>query len=337
MKCHGCFKKTRSDLFCPRCKKELFGGVNVKPLDFDKETFYKTQTEMAGRLSISGVQDKISLRLERDRLVPTERDGHYILKPVPATDQIEHKEAIAANEHICMQISRRVFNISTALSALIPFSDGELAYITRRFDYAKDGTKLDQEDFASVLNLTEDRAGRNFKYEGSYEEVARALKKYVPASLPALEDFYMRIIFNYLIANGDAHLKNFSLYRPEGRKDYALTPSYDLLFTRYHVKELTGDMGLDLFKDTETRSFGAIGSYTLEDFEVFADLIGLPEKRVAKLFTKIISSVPEVTALVKSSFLDDEAKEQFIENYTARLKKRLLPRTEIEKPIYQSS
>ena len=323
MKCHGCLKAIRSDLFCSKCKKELFGGINVKPLDFDKEAFYKTQSEMAGRMSISGVQDKISLRLEGDKLVPTEQDGRYILKPVPATDRIEHKESIAANEHLSMQISRQIFGINTALSALIPFNDGELAYVTRRFDYAGDGTKLDQEDFASVLSLTEDSAGKNYKYKGSYEQIAIALKRFVPASLPALEDFYLRIILNYLIANGDAHMKNFSLYRPEGREDYTLTPSYDLLFTRYHVKETFGDMGLDLFRDTETRSFSAMGCYTLEDFEVFAESIGIPQKRLTKMFAKIVSHTPGVAELTERSFLDQKAKSDYIGNYTERLEKRL--------------
>lgn len=323
MMCKGCFKNISSGMYCSKCKSEMFAGVNVKPLNFDKEEFYKVHTEMADRLSISGVQDKISLKLFGDKLEPTATDGKYILKPVPASNNLKHKEDIAANEHVSMQISKQIFGINTAASALIPFKDGELAYVTKRFDYAKDGIKLDQEDFASVLESTEDTKGRNYKYESSYEEVADAIKKYVPAAQLTLEDFYLRIVFNYLIANGDAHLKNFSLYRPENRKDYALTPSYDLVYTRYHVNETEGDMGLDLFKNTDTRSYGALGFYSLEDFEEFARMIELPEKRLVKIFRKIITSTPKVTEMVEKSFLSDSGKEAYLDSYQNRLKQRL--------------
>ena len=323
MKCHGCFNKLARGLYCTKCKKELFGGTNVKPLNFDKEAFYKVQSEMAGRLSISGVQDKISLTLEGPLLVPTATDGRYILKPVPSSEQIEHRNEIAANEHLSMQLSKQVFGINTASSALIPFKDGELAYITKRFDYTTEGLKLDQEDFASVLSYTENSKGKNYKYEGTHEEIANAIKRYVSASIPALEEFYLRTVFNYLIANGDAHLKNFSLYRQEKRKDLMLTPSYDLLYTGYHINEVAGDMALSLFENDETRSFGAMGCYTLEDFEAFAKVIGLPQRRLAKIYSKIISSTPKVIDLIERSFLEDAGKEAYINNYTSRLKERL--------------
>ena len=87
--------------------------------------------------------------------------------------------------------------------------------------------------------------------------MALAIKRFVSTSRMTLERFYLRIVYNYLIANGDAHLKNFSLYRPENRQDYTLAPSYDLLFTRYHVNETEGDMGLNLFKEYESASFSA--------------------------------------------------------------------------------
>lgn len=73
-----------------------------------------------------------------------------------------------ANEHLTMQIARQVYGISTAENALIFFSDGEPAYITRRFDVAPDGTKIKQEDFAALWNRSGATHGRNFKYTGDY-------------------------------------------------------------------------------------------------------------------------------------------------------------------------
>ena len=45
-------------------------------------------------------------------------------------------------------------------------------------------------------------------------------------------DFFRRIIFNFLIGNGDAHAKNFSvLYRGKG---ISIAPAYDLLCTKIY-------------------------------------------------------------------------------------------------------
>ncbi len=307
--------------------KELFGGRKVSGLSFNKQEFYQKRKEYAKRISISGIQDKLSLAFdEHNTLVTTDIEGRYILKPSPSEEQVDNSHDICANEHLSMQISKQIFKIPTADSALIPFSSGELAYITKRFDYDKNGQKLDQEDFAAVLAYTSDKQGKNYKYESSYEACAKAIQMYIPASMPALEDFYQRIVVNYLIGNADAHLKNFSLYRAQERKDRSLTPNYDLLYTRYHILNEEGYMGLDLFEnemDSPTKAFEAMGYYTLEDFELFAEKIGIKTKRLEKIFERILVSTPEVIKMIKHSFLSEKGKEAYRKNYEERLKLHL--------------
>ena len=330
MQCFGCTKMITRGHYCNKCRSNLFDGQKIVPLKFDKKEFYRKRRELADRMSISGVQDKISLKFgSKGELEPTAKDGTYILKPIPIAEDVNRSEDIVANEHISMLLSREVFKIPTALSALIEFSDGEKAYITRRFDYSgeeKSGTliKSDQEDFASILDRTSDTNGKNYKYESSYEACASAIKRFVPAYVPTLEDFYKRILFNYLIGNGDAHLKNFSLYREAGRKDWSLTPNYDLLYTRYHIPQELGYMGLDLFEgDSETDSFKAMGYYTLEDFELFAKTIGIPQKRLVKIFDFFLQKTPDVVGMVNRSFLSQEGKDAYLKNYLERLKLHL--------------
>ena len=43
-----------------------------------------------------------------------------------------------------------------------------LAYITKRFDVLPDGSKLAQEDFASLAQRTPQTHGEHYKYEGNY-------------------------------------------------------------------------------------------------------------------------------------------------------------------------
>ena len=322
MKCYGCFKIIATGTYCTKCKNELFHGRNIHQLNFDKKEFYEYRQSQASRISISGVQDKISLALEGNNLVPTATNGTYILKPVPAT-QLHHSEDIVANEHLSMQLSKQIFKIPTAANAIVHFRNGEMAYLVKRFDYAKDGNKLDQEDFASILEMSEETHGQNYKYDSSYEAIAQAIQAVVAASPMAIEDLYVRIIVNYLIGNGDAHLKNFSLYRPEGRSDYTLTLNYDLLYTGYHIHETIGVMGLELFDTYETKSYGAFGSYSLEDFEVFAHQCKIPPPRLKKIFARIFASFGHVEQMIEHSFMTDKGKEDYWENFQKRLKNGL--------------
>lgn len=336
MKCYGCFKSIKIGLYCSKCKTELFRGRTINHLSFDKTQFYEYRQTNASRISISGVQDKISLRLDGNNLVPTNDNGEYILKPVPSTN-IMHSEDIVANEHLSMQLSKQIFKIPTAANAIVYFSDGEMAYLVKRFDYAKDGTKLDQEDFAAVIGMSEQSHGENYKYDSSYEAIAEQIKLKIPTSRITLEDFYQRVLFNYLIGNGDAHLKNFSIYRPQGRVDYDLTPNYDLLFTKYHINETMGEMGLELFTDTETKSYGALGFYSMEDFQVFADLLEIPSRRLTKIYTNIFSSVEKINALIETSFLTEAAKAVYKNNFFDRLTKRICYKMEDKNFAFEST
>ena len=64
MRCLGCFKETKNT-YCAKCKKLLFGKERLSyVLDFDKKEFLSKSLELSTHLSISGVQDKISLKIE---------------------------------------------------------------------------------------------------------------------------------------------------------------------------------------------------------------------------------------------------------------------------------
>ena len=323
--CLGCLstnKKLRNN-YCSKCIKELFNGKVPNPLNFDRVEFTKKRAELSPRMSISGVQDKISLTFEKKDLIPTASNGIYILKPLTNGDgHIQNEKDIVANEHLSMLISKNIFKIPTASCGLIRFSDGELAYITKRFDYDYlSGLKYDQEDFAGIMEITPVTHGENYKYDAcSYLDCVKIIKKYVASSIVSQEDFFKRIILNYLICNGDAHIKNFSLYSKADSNEYFLTPSYDLLNTRFHIYEKYGDMAIDLLDDY-TSTYEAYGYYTYDDFKTFAKYIDLPEIRFNKIMKFIEDSYQEVENLIDKSFLSPEAKEFYKELYKDRMKR----------------
>ncbi len=110
--------------------------------------------EKTKRLSISKVQLKYSLKLEKKELVLTEKDGRYFIKPIPPSTFIVMQDQAPENEHLTMQIASQLFNIPAAANALIYFKDEAPAYITKRFDVNPDGSKHLQEDFAQISGKT---------------------------------------------------------------------------------------------------------------------------------------------------------------------------------------
>lgn len=308
-----CCLKANEKSYCLKCRKRLFNGKEVNHiLSFTRPEFNTLKRERSGRLSISGVQIKHSLKLEENKLVLTEKDGEYILKPIPSSD-FENVQSIPANEHITMQIANQVFNISTAENVLIFFADDEMAYITRRFDVLVNSERLLQEDFAQIANRSSQTHGLNYKYDYSYEGIAKLMKKYVATYDIEIEKFFKLILFNFLISNGDAHLKNFSLYKNQEYGDYLLTPSYDLINSSLHVPN-ERDTALELFDgDFMTKGFMHSSKYTKDDFIEFGSKIGLADKRIEKQLEEITSHVEDIEELIKRSFLENQIADKYLE------------------------
>ena len=319
--CPGCYK-TYQGGYCPSCRKKLFDGTNVSiylPFETPKDQNLREFHEKTKRLSISGVQLKYSLKLDGKKLLLTERDGEYILKPIPPTIEIEKNDQAPENEHLTMQIAAQIFDIRTAANALIYFQDGTPAYLTRRFDVKSDGSKYQQEDMAQISGRTKQSHGDNFKYDGTYEEIGELIGKYAAAAIPSKENFFKLLVFNYLFSNGDAHLKNFSLIRTD-MGDYSLSNAYDLMSTVLHTPG-EPQTALDLYKGyTETEFYAIYGAYGQVSFRELAKRMGIQEKRSVRIITQMLSSRDQVKHMIDHSLLSEEAKQIYHKNYLNRLK-----------------
>lgn len=273
------------------------------------------------RISISGVQEKLSLLLEKNQLRLTHQaeQGTYILKPIPR--DLKKVDQVPANEHLTMQIAKQVYGINTAENALIFFKNGTPAYITKRFDVKntvsqpKNGQvqagKFGKEDFATLAGKTKDNAGVNFKYEYSYEELGRLIQQYVPAWRVEIEKYFSLVVFNYLFSNGDAHLKNFSLLESTNG-DYLLSPAYDLVNTRLHVDDTDFALNKGLFVDDfKSPQFKKNGHPGKNDFMEFAKRIGVTESRVEKLLRPFLEKHQLTEHLISRSFLNEANKKSY--------------------------
>lgn len=310
--------------YSPACLKKMFSGKKVSHiLKYDSPSKDDTAAEIfienRKRISISGVQIKISMILEKNILRLTEKGEHgtYILKPIPR--DVKMVEQVPANEHLTMQIARQVYNIPTAENALIFFKDGVPAYITKRFDVKADGSKLGKEDFASLAGRTSMNAGGNYKYESSYEEIGYLIQKFVPAWRVEIEKYFQIVIFNFLFSNGDAHLKNFALLE-NSSGDYLLSPFYDLLNTRLHVNDSDFALTKGLFADDfKSDKYKRNGHPALSDFTEFGKRIGVNQNRINKLLSPFIEKQQFVETLIKRSFLNAKSKKAYTLNYFTKL------------------
>jgi serine/threonine-protein kinase HipA len=219
-----------------------------------------------------------------------------------------------------MQIAAQVFGIDTAANGLIYFKDGAPAYLTRRFDRREDGSKSLQEDMAQLSGRSRQSHGENFKYEGTYEDIGALITQYVAASMPALENFFRIVIFNYLFANGDAHLKNFSLIRT-AMGDYTLSPAYDMLNTGLHSPN-ESDTALSLYEgDIDSSFYSTYGYYGQENFRELGKRLGLLPRRVNRILTFMCSRSAGVEAMIADSLFSDDMKHLYTSSYHERIKR----------------
>lgn len=272
--------------------------------------FFENRTVM----SISGMQEKYSLLLEKNklRLAKPGESGHYLLKPIPALGKNKH--LMPANEHLTMQIARQVFQIETAENGLIFFQNGEMAYITKRFDRDESGLKRAKEDFAVLAERTPQTHGANYKYEGNYLELFQIMQQHVPAYTIEATKLFKIILFNYLFSNGDAHLKNFSLLESTDG-DFLLSPAYDLLNTEMHQAEIDFALQGGLFPKSQYQG------KLIHQFQQLGKLAKIPPKMVEHILSQMLANSSEVERLTRSSFLDESAQKNYYQAYQGRLKR----------------
>lgn len=305
--------------YCRACLAKVFNGRKVHHvLPYDSPASNSDTDELfeenRKRMSISGVQEKFSLLLEKNklRLIHERELGRYILKPIPNAGI--RQDQMPANEHLTMQIARQVYGIETADNALIFFKNGAPAYLTLRFDFHDDGAKIAQEDFASLAGRTPQTHGEHYKYLGNYLELFQLLKKYVPAYAPESLKLLKILLFNYLFSNGDAHLKNFSLIETS-MGDFKLSPAYDLLNSRIHIddRDFALDDGL-LPAMLKKRGI-------LQQFKILSENAGISKLVLDEILSLMTGYSEAVETLTFSSFLDEKTKKNYYRSYLGRLKK----------------
>lgn len=318
--------------YSPAAIRALFNGARVSPyLDFEFVDYSAPEiaTGRTKNISVSGVQEKFGAVIENGRLRLSGRSEQstHILKPAPFDPSLPLRKQIPANEHVTMQIASQVYGISTAVCGMCFTPSGKPVYVTRRFDITPTGSKIALEDAAGLIwkdkttNITS-----NSKYEGCYKLIANVIRENVSSPTVDLERFFELLVFNYIYANGDAHLKNFSLMQADG--EVRLSPAYDLINTALHISgdDFALDHGLsDTLEHSDT--YLRTSHPCRSDFELFAVEIGLNQRRIKRICDKYSSISTQVLTLLNNSFLNDKMKRSYLRIITERTQ-RFIRRSE---------
>jgi serine/threonine-protein kinase HipA len=189
----------------------------------------------AGRMSIQGVQPKLSARLSvsDQSFVVVDRYGRFILKP----QSVEFPE-LPENEDVSMRLAA-LAGIEVPQHGLVFSKDASLTYFIKRFDRVGKHGKIPVEDFAQLTG-----GSRDTKYESSMEKVASVVDTYCTFPVIEKRKLLKLTVFSFLVGNQDMHLKNFSLITRDDKVE--LSPAYDLLNSSIAMPGARDDVALPI-------------------------------------------------------------------------------------------
>ncbi len=296
--CLGDLSEKDKKHFHLKCATEMWGTTreisifleSEKPLNSFQRTVYGG--------SVSGAQRKGLFTFNKGKLIPNPYKSHYILKPQGDYDELPE------NEHVTMVIAKRIgFRVPPIM--LMNVEKVGRIFAIKRFDFSGEHS-LKKEDMAQILKLSSQD-----KYESSCEQVAKAIRRY--SSAPAIDmiDFWRRLLFCYITANADMHLKNWSLLENSKMNDnWELAPCYDLLNTRIPIPREQLDIGLTINgkKRNLQRSY----------FQKFAQDHQINDSVIKKTFEELQDWLKVIEETLPKSCLSLDAQKKYLDFAQAR-------------------
>ena len=249
-------------------------------------------------MSISGVQMKASVRLNADKseLEVVATGGTHILKPEPS-----QFEELPQNENVCMSMAAEL-GMNVPPHGLFPMADGKLCYVIKRFD-RRDGESLRNETMFQILEATD-------KYEGSLEQVGKAIRQHATNVGLDTIDFFERVLLSFVIGNGDMHLKNWALVS-DGDK-VTLSPCYDFVSSRIFLPDdADSALAINGKKDGLKRA----------DFDALATSLKIDPRAAANSLEKLLGAEETLRRMAINSELNTELQQDLAKVIATRYKR----------------
>jgi serine/threonine-protein kinase HipA len=252
---------------------KLVANLRGAPLGIDRRV----------RVSLAGMQEKLLLTRRPDGSWGRPVNGTpstHILKPA-----IERFHHTVENEAFCLRLAGHL-GLLVAEAGVVTTTGGHRLLVVSRYDrlVSPDGAveRLHQEDFCQATG-TQPRNKYQEAGGPSLRRMADILRSVDPESLPRL---LQGVTLNVLIANGDAHAKNFSLLH-ERPGVLRLAPLYDLMTTLVY-----GDDRLAMYVDGVQRTVRVTRERILNE----AASWGMPRAVAAGVVDDLVARAPEAVA-----------------------------------------
>jgi serine/threonine-protein kinase HipA len=298
-KCLFCYDELGEETyeFHPGCSRKIFGTSIPPELPYSEDNMLQLAEKIIkSQSTVTGVQAKLSLHIEKlskdepQRFTIVGLWGGYILKP-PGTQY----KFLPELEDLTMHMAE-ISGIKVVPHSLIRLSSGNLSYITKRIDRSNE-LKIHMEDMCQLTErLTEQ------KYNGSHEQIAKAILKYSANPVLDVTNFFEQVLFAFLTGNADMHLKNFSLIdSPE--LGYVLSPAYDMVASALVLPGDTEELALTLN--------GKKKKIRKKDFTEAMTRFHVDNKATENIFESFEASLHKWHKFIDRSFLPDDMKSNY--------------------------
>ncbi|NRP09091.1 MULTISPECIES: type II toxin-antitoxin system HipA family toxin [unclassified Marinobacterium] len=291
---------------------EALNGRSYK--DLNLVGFQKLSPE--NKFSLAGVQMKFSMKAKDGRYNLSTADalGDWIIK----TPSTKHKD-VPLNEYTAMALATLVgveipeiqLVELDKLDNLPPINlpDERYAFAIKRFDreaisLSESVSRIHMEDFAQVLVKYPHE-----KYDSAnYEQIGRILYQFSGDPLADTQQFARRLLVNILLANGDAHLKNWSLLYTD-QVTPRLSPAYDILTTSVYIEgERNFALNLGKTKDWYQVSY--------MNFQAWAEKSGIPWRAIKPHLADVMDRArSQWTPALKNLPMNEKHKAHLIEHW----------------------
>ena len=269
---------------------------NLNDLPLSQEDQLKEAATRAVKMSIQGVQPKLSakLKVKEEKFEIVDKGGVYILKP-----QNNFYPELPENEDLTMRLAKLI-DIEVPLHGLVYSIDDRFTYFIKRFDRYGKNKKLSLEDFAQLAGKS-----RETKYDFSMEKIIPLLERH--CTFPLLEKIklFKLTLFNYLIGNEDMHLKNYSIISRNNKIE--LAPAYDLLNTTIASKNITEEIALPISGKKSNLTSKVLIKYWGKE------RLKLNENVMNQIIEEIKKVQSKWEELIKISFLSKTMKEKYLD------------------------
>ena len=257
-------------------------------------TTKSTEIVIKTHLSLTGASGKVGLYYD-------DKEGIWYLPCglAPSTHIVKQRhirlDGIVTNEQLSMLAAGKC-GIDIPESFIINAGkgiDSEVLFATKRYDRIINETspmigklrrpyRIHQEDFAQAMGIASFE-----KYERDGQDYAEKMFEIIRNNTKRpLEDqlrLWNRIVFNFVLGNTDAHIKNYSLLYDSNMKGISLAPAYDMVSTVIY-DSATKDMSFNI------GGMRNLDSIDEKSFQSLAARVGIGEKIAMRNYHNVIGS-----------------------------------------------